>query len=163
MPLSLPWRHSHTTPASSVAFRAHNRTMKRGGPQGIHAQTPIIKEYPPPLALHARISPLPQSSLVVGGAPTKTHSAHPPGSPMPAYTRSRPRRSRPVFLVGVHFRFDNPVGVVVIHYFIQRGIEETRREGEHRTYLQEDCAVLTGVWEPGASGAGQAAQWLAAN
>ena len=77
---------------------------------------------PPPLALHARISPLPPSSLVVGGAPdqstfgspvrladaslmvggapTKTHSARPPGSPNPAHTRAVPRRPSPSFFCG---------------------------------------------------------------
>jgi hypothetical protein len=52
--------------------------------------------------LHARISPLPPSSLVVRGAPTKTHSARPPGSPNPGrtYKERAPPATRPSFFVG---------------------------------------------------------------
>ena len=51
----------------------HRLVFLRGPPRNPCTNPP--KECPPPLALHARISPLPPSSLVVGGAPTKTHTA----------------------------------------------------------------------------------------
>ena len=50
---------------------------------------------------------------MVGGAPTKTHAARPPGSPNPAHTRSGPRRPHAlVFLRGaLGIRANAPQGV----------------------------------------------------